>query len=169
MTLAPAVMSAWTSVMNVASLPWAFWTVNCEALRPASVSDLVRYGALNSTYRVDETVSGRMTATLPEPRDASGLSLAMAEKSSVNDDVLSCGTAPPVEPLDDELGELLPQAATNSAALLATATLATTLETERKKTTSSVSGTPPGTGLLRACPCTHRTSRVGLIVFRGKH
>jgi hypothetical protein len=74
--------------------------------------------------------------------------LAMAEKSSVNEDVLSCGTFFVV----DVLGELpeLPQAATNSAALLAMATVATALETERKKTTSSVSGQPLSTGLLRA-------------------
>jgi hypothetical protein len=72
----------------------------------------------------------------------------MAEKSSVNDDVLSCGTFFLLELFDE--GPELPQAATNSAALLAMATVATALETERKKTTSSVSGQPLSTGRLRA-------------------
>jgi hypothetical protein len=51
--------------------------------------------------------------------------------------------APPV------LLPLLPQAATNSAALLAMAVAATALVTERKKTTSFLGGTPIGMGLLR--------------------
>jgi hypothetical protein len=36
------------------------------------------YGASNSTHQVDEVVSGRMTATLPLPDDASELSLLSA-------------------------------------------------------------------------------------------
>ena len=72
----------------------------------------------------------------------------MAEKSSVNDVELSCGTVPPLDELVG-LGELLPQAATSSAALLAMARVAIALETERKKTTSSVGGQPLCTGPCR--------------------
>jgi hypothetical protein len=50
---------------------------------------------------------------------------------------------------EPELDEELPQAAMSSAALLAIAVAATTLVTERKKTTSFVGGTSVGTGLLR--------------------
>ncbi len=68
----------------MASLPWAFCTVNCEDDRPASVRACVRYGASNSVYRAEETVSGRITATLPLPAAASGFSVDMAEKSRVS-------------------------------------------------------------------------------------
>ena len=37
-TLAPLVMAAWASESSVASLPWAFWTENCEVDRPARAS-----------------------------------------------------------------------------------------------------------------------------------
>ena len=93
-TVAPLVMSACASEYSVASLPRAFWMMKSEDLSPASCKDFFRYGASNSTYRVEEVVSGRITATLPLPREASGLSLAIAEKSSVNDDVESFGTLP---------------------------------------------------------------------------
>ena len=53
----------------------------------------MRYGASNSTYRVDETVSGRITATFPLPFAASGLMVFIAEKLRLNDAALICGTA----------------------------------------------------------------------------
>jgi hypothetical protein len=62
------------------------------------------------------------------------LSCDIAEKLRLNELKLSCGTCDglslPDE--DDVLGELLPQAATTSAALHAMAVAATTLVTERK-------------------------------------
>src|ERR1700735_2734292 len=125
-TLAPLVLAVWASLNWVASLPSAFSTVYCEDLSPAFWKDSFRYGASNTTYRVDDTVSGRITVTLPLPLAARGLSVAMAEN------VLSiwvsdrCGTddalgLEPEEPLD----ELLPQAAMTRAALPATAVSAT--------------------------------------------
>src|ERR1039457_2164967 len=84
-TLAPLVMSVWASLNWVASLPSAFCTTYCDDLSPAFWNDSFRYGASNSTYRVDDTVSGRITATLPLPLAASGLSVALARKL-----VLSC-------------------------------------------------------------------------------
>ena len=74
-------MSAWASVNWVEVLPCAFCTENCDEERPAVDRALDRYGASNSVYRADETVSGRMTPTLPLPLEASGFSCAMAEKS----------------------------------------------------------------------------------------
>ncbi len=41
-TLAPAEMADWASVSWVASLPWAFWTVNLDGLSPALVNASVR-------------------------------------------------------------------------------------------------------------------------------
>ena len=82
-TLSPLVMSAWARLSWVASLPWAFCTENCELDRPAVSSAFVRYGASNSVYRAEVVVSGRITPTPPLPCAASGLSLAIAEKSFV--------------------------------------------------------------------------------------
>ncbi len=47
-TVAPDEMADWASVSWVASLPWAFWTLNSEALSPAVVKARVRSGASNS-------------------------------------------------------------------------------------------------------------------------
>ena len=41
-TLAPAEMADWASVSWVASLPWAFWMVNCDELIPALVKAFFR-------------------------------------------------------------------------------------------------------------------------------
>ena len=83
-----------------------------------------------------------MTPTLPLPLAASGFSAAIAEKSRVNElvEIDGVGTEPPVLP---ELGlvPLLPQAATTSAALTATAVRPTLLVTEYKETTSLEGGT----------------------------
>src|SRR5579863_4594185 len=84
-TLAPFVTSLWASVTNVASLPCAFWTMMSEAGRPAAAAAFFRYGASNSTYRVELVVSGRIAAILPFPADASDLSAAIAEKLVLND------------------------------------------------------------------------------------
>src|SRR6201989_1523575 len=104
-TVAPLVMSSWASVNSVESLPWAFCTENCDDDRPADCRALVRYGASNSVYRADVTVSGRMTPPLPLPLDASGFSDAIAEKSRVKDDVEMLGTLPEPPPLEAELLE----------------------------------------------------------------
>jgi hypothetical protein len=73
-------MAVWAMLNWVASLPWAFSTVNWDDVRPASVRASFRYGASNSTYRLELTVSGRIAATLPLPAATSGFRLAMAEK-----------------------------------------------------------------------------------------
>src|SRR5215469_12188580 len=98
---------------------------------PASVIALARYGRSNCSYRIEDTVSGRMAATLPEPCEARTLIVAMVEKSSLKSVYLSFGTCDEMGLLDEL--DAPPQAATNSAALLAMATEATALETERKE------------------------------------
>ena len=88
-------------------------------------------------------MSGRITATLPLPLAASGLSVAMAENELLIWLRESCGTAAPLLPLlaEEPDGELLPQAAMTRAALPATAVNATFLVTECKGTTSLWAGT----------------------------
>src|ERR1700760_3980961 len=98
-TVAPLVMSSWASVNSVESLPCAFCTENCDDLRPAEDSALVRYGASNSVYRAEVTVSGRMTPTLPLPLDASDVSLDMAEKWGGKSDGEMLGALPDEPPL----------------------------------------------------------------------
>src|ERR1700741_2684225 len=101
-TLAPLVMAVWASDSSVASLPCAFCTVNCEDDRPALVSAWVRYGASNWVYRAEETVSRRMTATLPLPAAVSGFSTDIADRVRSNLATEIDTVAP-----DDELAELL--------------------------------------------------------------
>jgi hypothetical protein len=60
-------MAAWASVRKVASLPCAFWMLYCEEDRPAFLNACARYGESNSVYRVEDVVSGRMTAMFPFP------------------------------------------------------------------------------------------------------
>src|ERR1700760_2786766 len=110
-TVAPLVMSSWASVNSVESLPCAFCTENCDDERPAEDRALVRYGASNSVYRAEVTVSGRMTPTLPLPLLASGFSLAMAEKSRGKSDGEMLGVLldePPLEEALDDGDELPP-------------------------------------------------------------
>ena len=90
-------------------------------------------------------MSGRMTATLPLPRAARGLSVVMAEKELLSELTEICGTGaelepPPLEP-DGVLLLELPHAASASAALAAIATPAADFVTECKKTTSLTGGT----------------------------
>src|SRR3984885_12755391 len=147
-TVAPLVMAVWASLNWVASLPSAFSTVYCDDLSPAFWKDSFRYGASNSTYRVDDTGSGRITATVPLPLAARGLSVAMAEN------VLSIwlsdsfGTEERVL-LPEEPDPELPQAAITRAALPATAVSATFLVTECKGTTSLWAGTCQGRAAQR--------------------
>src|SRR5581483_10867835 len=103
-TLAPLVMAVCASLNWVESLPSAFCTVNCEVFSPALVNDSFRYGASNSTYRVDVTVSGRMTATLPLPRAASGLSVDIADSELFSwlSESLGAGAEPLPDEPDDE-------------------------------------------------------------------
>jgi hypothetical protein len=64
------------------------------------------------------------------------LSFAIAEKLLVNELKLSCGTDPPPLPVELLLADgepLLPQAATRSAALPASAVSPTLFETENKE------------------------------------
>src|ERR1700734_1670066 len=115
-TVAPLVMAVWASLNWVASLPSAFSPVYCVDLSPAFWKDSFRYGASNSTYRVDDTVSGRITVTLPLPLAARGLSVVMAANELVIWLSDSFGTDELVllpEPPD----ELLPQAAMTRAAV----------------------------------------------------
>jgi hypothetical protein len=137
-------MAVWASLNWVASLPSAFCTVYCDDVSPAFWNDSFRYGASNSTYRVDDTVSGRITAMLPLPLATRGLSVAMAENVLLIWLSDSCGTAALELPPAELLGELLPQAAMTRAALPATAVSATFLVTECKGTTSLWAGTCQG-------------------------
>src|SRR6201992_2702763 len=151
-TVAPLVMSSWASVNWVESLPWAFCTENCDEVRPAVVSALVRYGASNSVYRAEETVSGRITPMLPLPLAASGFSDAIAEKSRVKDDVEMLGTLPEPPPLEAELleeGELLPpppllQAARGTPAVTASADVQLILVIKFKGSPQVSAGTADG-------------------------
>jgi len=73
-------------------------------------------------------VSGRITATLPLPLAASGLSAVIAEKSRVNDEADTAGTlalelALALEP-EDVLPPLLPQAAATRPAAATPAVIA---------------------------------------------
>jgi hypothetical protein len=87
--------------------------VNCEDDRPAAVSAWVRYGASNWTYRAEVTVSGRMTATLPLPAEASGFRADIAVKFRSNwateidtvtpDEELALLELPALGELDEEL------------------------------------------------------------------
>jgi hypothetical protein len=112
----------------VVSLPIAFWTMMSELDSPASVNAFVMYGASNSTYRVEVTVSGRIAATLPFPAEASGFRLDMALRSAENcddeivgaedadEDVVEVVVALELElALEDELLLLLPQPAATAA------------------------------------------------------
>jgi len=107
------------------------------------VSAVVRYGASNWVYRAEETVSGRMTATLPLPAAVSGFSADIAEKSRVNwateidtvapDEELALLELPPLGELDEEL---LQAAAARHKASDADATTAPFLAILIIKTTS---------------------------------
>src|ERR1700761_9337914 len=131
--LAPLVMASCASESSVASLPCAFTTENCEVDRPARARAWDRYGASNSVYRAEVTVSGRMTATLPLPRPASGLSCDMADMVRLRALTEIDGTAAelelplPVPALDDE--ELLQPAAARHKATDTDATAAPFLAT----------------------------------------
>src|ERR1700759_1862214 len=144
-------MSSWASVNWVESLPWAFCTENCDEVRPAVVSALDRYGASNSVYRADETVSGRITPMLPLPLDASGFSDAIAEKSRVKDDVEMLGTLAEPPPLEAELlekGERRPppllQAARATPAVTASADVQLILVIKFKGSPQVSAGTADG-------------------------
>src|SRR6266568_148433 len=73
-TLAPLVMADCASDSCVASEPSAFSMRKSELVSPAAVNACFRYGASNSTYLVDDVVSGRITATEPLPAAATDLS-----------------------------------------------------------------------------------------------
>lgn len=108
------------------------------------MNDSFRYGASNSTYRVDDTVSGRITATLPLPRAASGLSVAMADRLLFSWLSESWGTGAELLPDEPDEPPLLPQAAMIRAALPTQAVSATLRVTECKGTHLTVAETCPG-------------------------
>ena len=124
-TLAPLVMADWAMLNCVASLPSAFSIVTSEEDRPAVLKACFRYGASNSTYRVEETVSGRITVTLPLPAEATDLRPAIALKVllrllteiDADDEVGLLEVAAGAELL--ELLELLLHAAMRRAAVVA--------------------------------------------------
>ena len=68
-TLAPLVMADCAMLNCVASRPSAFSMVKSAVDIPAAVKACFRYGASNSTYRVEDVVSGRITVTLPLPAE----------------------------------------------------------------------------------------------------
>src|SRR5579859_1005998 len=134
-TLAPLVMASCASVSSVASLPCAFCTENCVGERPAVVSASVRYGASNSVYRAEVTVSGRIAAMFPLPLAANAFSSVITEKVRVKEETVIEGTftePEPPEPVDDEL---LPQAARSRPATAASEIVMLFLVTSSKKTT----------------------------------
>src|SRR5262249_13612970 len=92
-TLAPLVMAVCASLRSGAAWPFAFFPVNFGFGSPALSCDSMRYGASNWVSRADDTVSGRMTATLPLPIVASGLSCDMAENELLKSEAEICGTA----------------------------------------------------------------------------
>src|SRR5579863_1587667 len=131
-TVAPCEMADCAMLTCVASLPSAFCTVRLADGRPAAANAAFRYGASNSTHRLDDVVSGRMTATLPLPLGASAASAfrAVNEGSmslTVRDGVPELELAGPalegaaLEAAEEELVAEL-QAATSSAALRPAAT-----------------------------------------------
>ena len=73
-TVAPWAMADCAMLTWVASLPSAFCTVNSDDGSPAAANAAFRYGASKSIHRLDDVVSGMMTATLPLPSGASGAS-----------------------------------------------------------------------------------------------
>ena len=82
-TLPPLVMSAWG-----AGIQWRCcggrWRRDLRRGKAGVLHGLVRYGASNSTYRVEDTVSGRMAPTPPEPLAVIDLSSDMVEKLRLN-------------------------------------------------------------------------------------
>src|SRR5579875_393378 len=130
-TLAPLVMAVWAMLNCVESLPSAFSTVRSEAGRPAVVKACLRYGASNSTYRVEVVVSGRITVTPPLPAAATDLRPAIALKELLRSlteidaaalELLLALADEDEPPAGAELLELLlllPHAAMSSAAVVA--------------------------------------------------
>src|SRR6202012_1541909 len=142
-TLAPLVMADWAMLNWVASWPRAVSTVRLEDDRPASANACFRADASNSTSRVEETVSGRITVTLPLPAAATDLSPDMAEKvlfrSLTEIDAVpvlaeaDAGGAPAARDGPElllELLELRQRAATSSAAAAAAAVRPARADTE---------------------------------------
>src|ERR1700694_5541386 len=93
------------------SLPMALSILKSELEYPAMVNALVRYGRSYWTYRVDDTVSGRMTPTSPLPAAVSGLSDAIGEKLLSSELTLSPDGTVTAPPPDDDGVLLDPHAA----------------------------------------------------------
>src|ERR1700681_1810428 len=88
-TFAPCVMSACACASSVASLPCALSILNSDELYPAIWKAFVKYGRSELTHRVDEVVSGMSTPTRPLPAACKSFSVAMAEKLTSNEEMLS--------------------------------------------------------------------------------
>jgi hypothetical protein len=92
-------------------------------------------------YLVEDTVSGKMTATFPLPAEASGLSCDITEKVRSNCDADICGADTLGVALELEPGdELMLHAAAARAIVAAIDTQATFLVTCCKKTTCFMTG-----------------------------
>src|ERR1700722_7918105 len=70
-TVAPLAMADCAMLTCTASLPSAFCTLRSDDGSPAAANAAFRYGASKNCHRVDDVVSGRMTATFPLPLGAS--------------------------------------------------------------------------------------------------
>src|ERR1700742_429818 len=164
-TLAPLVMSDCASDSWVASEPRAFWMMKSELDSPAWVNACFRYGASNSTYRVEDVVSGRITATEPLPALATDLSCAIAEKELLRSLIeIDAPLALPLEPevaaeLEAgaaaellELLELLQPAATSTAARAAAAVRPARADTEYNGVPRSFTQTCRKTACARPDP-----------------
>src|SRR5947209_13530739 len=101
-TVAPLVIADCAMLTCVASLPSAFCTVKSAAGSPAAANAVFRYGASNCVHRVDDVMSGMMTATLPLPSAASGASALSAPNDGPISPTLRDGDAPPL-PAEEEL------------------------------------------------------------------
>ena len=134
-------MADWAMLSCVASLPSAFSMVKSDAGQPGGGEGRFRYGASNSTYRVEDTVSGRITVTPPLPAAATDFSCAIAE-NELSRSLTESAPAPDVaagesmprrtwpEPRCCLVVELLQPAATSSAAAAAAAVSPARADTE---------------------------------------
>ena len=115
-------------------------TTSSSSSAPAAVKACFRYGASNSTYRVEDVVSGRITVTPPLPAAATDLSCAIAE-NELSRSLTEIAPAPDVAAGDVAvpvvagtelllLVVLLQPAATSSAAAAAAAVRPARADTE---------------------------------------
>src|ERR1700682_869194 len=100
-TFAPCVMSACACASSVASLPCALSILNSDELYPAIWKAFVKYGRSEVNHRVDEVGSGMGTPPRPLPAACMSFSVAMAEKLTSNEEMLSDDGTVAVGEFDD--------------------------------------------------------------------